>query len=207
MQLARLDEDVRIMALAAIGETVCAVDSAGNVHVGNETLMNKVSNLPKIVVERALFLSVAGEGNFFLVGSSNGFLVVFDGTRHCVLDYVSVHQSGVNAIVAAGGGCYVSVSDDQSIAVTHVCESGKLTLCQRIVNASSCSIRAVACKGSRIVTTGTDRRVSEWTLANNQLQMKQSTIVSVTDPLSILVLDNNDLLVAGRGIERIVIDN
>ena len=201
VQIGRADADVRLMGIAATKDVLCIVDSAGEVHVGDGKDLAKVS-IPEIISERAMLLSVAACDSFFVAGSSNGFLLVIDSVRMIVTDCLHVHLNGVNALVGLPGGLVVSVSDDQSIAVSRVDLWGKLTLCQRLENASTCSIRAVAAQESRVVTTGTDRRVTEWRIEGERILKVKETLVAVTDPLSVIV--NQDIVVGGRGIEKLV---
>lgn len=209
-------DDLRIMGVAGMARNdshvvFVAADSAARVHrisvISSEPCFSvETTTYPSISeIEKSVCLSCASDDGYFFVGAGNGTIVHLND-----LEKVSVirpHQSGVNAI-AVTNGFIVSVSDDQSIAVSRVSSDGKsLNLLFWNPEASLCSIRAVACWDRRIFTTGTDRKVSEWIICveTGKLQLvSKITQTAVTDPLALCILPGRSLLVvAGRGIQAI----
>ena len=204
------EDDVRVMAVAGIVDandhhTFAIADSTGNVHLWGwpQDELIPAHTIPDISRAVCLSVTAAVDGKSFFVGASNGMVVRIDTDGVCVGSQ-RMHQSGVNGL-ACVGDYLVSVSDDQSLAVCRV-DSTSFTRHGLVENASVCSIRAIAVQPSgRIVTTGTDRRVSEWALdlSSGDISFVSKTPTAVTDPLSICFLPNSDVVVGGRGIQRI----
>jgi WD40 repeat protein len=193
------NDDVRIMGVAATESTVCLVDSIARIHLCDIDTRQVFSTRTFEEISNSVCLSVATDGHTFFVGAGNGFVVVVanNGVQKCSK---RIHQNGVNAIACIQPGLMVSVSDDQSIAVWRF--GDQVELLSHLVNASSCSIRAVAVLNNVIVTTGTDRRVTVYDFDGVSLGVRKKIPTAVTDPLAILIAENN-CVVAGRGIESI----
>jgi WD40 repeat protein len=196
------DDDVRIMGLAGDGEIICAVDSAGHILLIDSVEGKVRISIPPIgVIEKSVCLSVClGEDGLFWVGAGNGFLlgVSRDGEVQCVH---RVHLMGVNSVCPMRDGFIVSVSDDQSIAVSRLSPAG-IEVVTRLESASIASIREVIFHNCLIITTGTDRRISFWRFdgSSGRLSLVDRLRTDVTDPLSLCAF-NDGLVVAGRGIE------
>ena len=209
-------DDLRIMGVAGLAKNdpshvvFLAIDSAARVHrlsvSGEPSFSVETSTYSSISeIEKSVCLSCASDNGSFFVGAGNGTIVHLNDHRK--LSVIRPHQSGVNAI-AVTKGFIVSVSDDQSIAVSRVSSDGiSLTLLFFNPEASLCSIRAVACWDRRVFTTGTDRRVSEWSICvetGNLQLVSNMTKTAVTDPLALCIVPEKSLLVvAGRGIQSI----
>ena len=205
-------DDLRIMGVAGMAKNdpshvvFVAADSAARVHRISVSAEVETTTYPSISeIEKSVCLSCASDNGSFFVGAGNGTIVHLNDDRK--LSVIRPHQSGVNAI-AVTKGFIVSVSDDQSIAVSRV-SSDRISLTLVFFNpeASLCSIRAVACWESRVFTTGTDRRVSEWRICvetGNLQLVSNMTKTAVTDPLALCIVPEKSLLVvAGRGIQSV----
>jgi WD40 repeat protein len=195
--------DVRIMGIAVASSVACIVDSMARIHLWTNGTFQTLDEVKEICT--SVCLSVAASPDRFLVGAGNGYIVGVD-TNGTIIDCARVHQSGVNAIAIAGNNLFVSVSDDQSISVLKF-SGDTITRLSHVANASTCSIRAIAVRGFIAVTTGTDRRVSVWTIDIDSGDLELACILPtcVTDPLSIAFVSDSEIIVAGRGIERMQI--
>jgi len=194
------DNDVRVMSIAVASSVACIVDSMARIHLWKNGEIQSLPDVDKI--STSVCLSVAASTDTFLVGAGNGYVVAVD-LNGDVIDTLRVHQNGVNAIVTSSH-LFVSVSDDESVSVTKIV-NGKLVRISHVENASISSIRAAAVCGSIVLTTGTDRRISVWSLGleYGDLELICFLPTAVTDPLSIAFVSESEIVVAGRGIERI----
>jgi WD40 repeat protein len=199
------DDDVRVMGVAgAARDSAYIVDSATNVYIWN-TSTNTIQSMHHSIpteVQPAVFLSVAsGDSGELFTGSGNGFVSRLSGIPRTA----RIHQNGVNAIAHIPAVDYfVSVSDDQSIALW----DRDLRMIDHHIDASTCSIRAVAVRGRTVVTTGTDRRLSVWELTPElRLMLIRRIPLSVTDPLAVSFVADRRVLVGGRGLQVIDIVN
>ena len=206
------DTDVRVMGVAGtrIGgdnyRFIAVTSSADIFRIDFSTSGNRLefsrceSSIPEM--QKSVCLSVAATiGGEFIVGAGNGYICHIDRDGNLQRS-ARVHQSGVNAIVSCFDGKYIiSVGDDQAMVV---CDSS-LSIVYKVVNASSCSIRAVVADNERIFATGTDRLLTEWNLSEStgHLALVKRSKLAVTDPLSLAVLDDSRIVVGGRGIEVI----
>ena len=197
------DNDVRVMGISGLvmGEDVVglACTSNSDIYIFSVTSLTGSLEIKKCLpvdaISMSVCLSAATDGTSFYVGCGNGVIAQFGLDGKC-LGTRRIHQSGVNSITAVNG-LVLSVSDDQSIAVTK-----QLQIVSKIDNASCCSIRAITSDGHRrIFTTGTDRRLSEWQLTlSGDLIAVSSEALSVTDPLSLAVIGES-IVIGGRGLQ------
>jgi WD40 repeat protein len=157
--------------------------------------------LPAVAdISKSVCLSSCWTGNEFAVGAGNGYVCLISSDGRFIKSE-RIHQSGINGMTLTGCGKYlVTVGDDQSVATSDITTLSQIC---RIEDASVCSIRAVTAEGDRVFTTGTDRRVSEWSVQDGKLTLKHRIRTAVTDPLSLCMLTKNEIAVGGRGLEII----
>lgn len=200
------DNDVRVMGLAVADGYIGIADSTGRICIWREE--NDSITATEVVAEisQAVALSITACGDLFYVGASNGIVACITQDGVC-FQTTRLHQSGVNALKVIGERFLVSVGDDQALVVSDISDMRSIRVVTRIEDASVCSIRAIASRGHVVATIGTDRRVALWAMdaASGHITLVETMATAVTDPLGLTFCTDADILVVGRGMERLAI--
>ena len=200
------DNDVRVMGLAVSDACIGIADSTGRICIWREDDDSITATEAVAQISQAVALSITSCGDLFYVGASNGIVTCINKDGAC-LRTARFHQSGVNALRVIEERFLVSVGDDQALVVSDISDDSMTRIVSRIDDASVCSIRAIASRGNIVATTGTDRRVAIWAIdaGSGHISLVKTMATAVTDPLGVTFSTDEEILVVGRGMERLAI--
>jgi WD40 repeat protein len=204
------DTDMRVMDLAGMKHgpdyRFLALTSCSDIYIVDimgDSMQERLC--PSIAeISKSVCLSVCYVGDErFVIGAGNG-IVCLVNPEGAVIRTARIHQSGINSMtLSACGRFIITGGDDQAIAVIDL----NLSVISFRANASSCSIRAVACcpRTGIIYSTGTDRLLSQWKLdGHRSFDLISRASLPITDPLSLEVLEHEcSIAVGGRGLVKI----
>jgi WD40 repeat protein len=202
--------DQRIMALDVIEELVAAADSGGQIslfQIQAKGLGAQLSPLNTFTVKPlscilCLKLFELAELRYIVIGTTAGYICVYQTEGGVLISQLKAHQLGVNCIsfsyLNQDQITIITGGDDQSIAISSFHLPNSLTLCTSNPTAHYSAIKAIQQVGNSLLSVSWDGYLKLWSLPH--LSLIACTPHFIGDCSSIAVLDGL-VVVAGLGLE------